>query len=83
LIKSQEFTWGAFSYSISVYRGAEGFLAFCDCHTCPYFSVRTLDTCDQDAAIKECEELVRQHHDECHLERAVGVAGSCARWNAD
>jgi hypothetical protein len=74
-VKSQAFSLGEVPYSISVYHSAEGYLAFCDCHMCADHNMRTQPHPDQDAAVKECEELIRAHHDGCHGQ-SCRVAGA-------
>ena len=65
-VSSQAFKIDGINYSIGVYRSNAGFLAFCDCHTCTTHNMKSAPTPDKNAAISECEELIRQHHAEHH-----------------
>ena len=65
-IKSLAFSMGGVSYSIGLYHSDEGYIAFCDCHQCENHNMRTKPNPDQEAAVKECEELIQGHHGECH-----------------
>jgi len=65
-INSQEFSVDGVTYSISVYHSADGYMAFCDCHRCSSHNMRSPHMPSPEAATKECEQLIRDHHDGCH-----------------
>jgi hypothetical protein len=65
-ISSQAFKIDHIHYSIGLYRSDSGYMAFCDCHKCASQNMKSAHTPDKDAAVKECEELIRQHHAEQH-----------------
>jgi hypothetical protein len=65
-VTSQAFTLDDVHYSIGVYRSDDGFLAFCDCHKCHAHNMKSTPCADKKAAIRECEDLIRQHHTERH-----------------
>ena len=49
-----------------VYRSDAGFLAFCDCYKCHAHNMKSPPCADKNTAIRQCEELIRQHHAERH-----------------
>jgi hypothetical protein len=65
-VTSQAFTIGGIVYSIGVYRSAAGYMAFCDCHTCHAHNMQSSAVADKNEAIRQCEELIRQHHSDRH-----------------
>jgi hypothetical protein len=71
-VTSRAFALGNVPYSISVYRSHEGYTAFCDCHKCESHNMRSSPKPDRDGAISDCEQQIRQHHDEVHTEAVSG-----------
>jgi hypothetical protein len=65
-VSSQAFKIDDIRYSIGVYKNDAGYLAFCDCHKCTTHDMKSAHTADKAAAVKECEELIRQHHADHH-----------------
>jgi hypothetical protein len=65
-IKSRGLCVGNATYSIGLYHSAGGYVAFCDCHECTGHNMRSKPYSTQEAAIEECESLIREHHDGCH-----------------
>jgi len=65
-VSSHAFKIDEVHYSIGVYRSDAGFMAFCDCHKWPNENMKTASMADKESAVKECEELIRQHHTQRH-----------------
>jgi len=65
-VTSRSFTIDDIIYPIGVYRSDFGYMAFCDCHRCHSYNMQAKAAADQNAAIQECETLIRQHHAEWH-----------------
>jgi hypothetical protein len=65
-VSSRAFKIDDIHYSIGVYRSDTGYMAFCDCHKCTTHNMKSAPTLDKNAAIYECEELIRKHHAEHH-----------------
>jgi hypothetical protein len=65
-IKSQEFSLEGVTYSVSVYHSSDGYMAFCDCHRCAGHNMRSRARPTPEAAMAECEDLITNHHGQCH-----------------
>ena len=65
-IKSREFTLEGVTYSVTVYQSSDGYVAFCDCHRCSAHNMRSKPHPTPEAAAAECEDLITNHHGECH-----------------
>ena len=65
-IKSREFTLAGIAYSITIYQSSDGYIAFCDCHRCTAHNMRSKPHPTSEAAAAECEDLITNHHGECH-----------------
>jgi len=65
-IKSQEFTLEGVAYSVSVYQASDGYVAFCDCHRCDGHNMRSQPRPTPEEAAAECEDLITNHHGQCH-----------------
>jgi hypothetical protein len=65
-VVSRAFSVDDVTYSITVYQFPEGYRAFCDCETCPDHRMKSEAESDKEIAIKSCQLLIREHHQERH-----------------
>ena len=64
------------SYTISLYRAGNRFLAFWECEQCgQYARADVPPASEQEAAMEQCEMLIEQHHASCHERVFQGHAG--------
>jgi hypothetical protein len=64
------------SYTISLYKTRNLFLAFWECEQCGQYERADIPLAsEQETAMEHCETLIEQHHASCHERVFQGYAG--------
>jgi hypothetical protein len=66
-VTSEEFALNDVKYSFGIYWSDNGFMGFCDCHTCHTHGAHSRTHQNKKAAIDECVILLKKHHADRHL----------------